>query len=155
MVRDESIIGALMSINPATAGEVHKLRCGDIIKVNVDDDGYVNEMILYYDYAANIVKENVTVGTNGTKDVRMLNSYLYEDKNNYFKLTLNGEPGVNEYEIINASLFKIYRHTVENGKEFIEISDTGSALDFKNAGSGCSEIIVCSRYADAGLLLIR
>lgn len=161
MVRDESIIGALMSINPATAGEVHKLRCGDIIKVNVDDDGYVNEMILYYDYAANIVKENVTVGTNGTKDVRMLNSYLYEDKNNYFKLiqkspdTINGEPGVNEYEIINASLFKIYRHTVENGKEFIEISDTGSALDFKNAGSGCSEIIVCSRYADAGLLLIR
>lgn len=161
LIEDASIIDNLMSINPDLPDTVHKLGCGDVIKAFVDDYGVITEINLLYDYKANILSDNTTVGASAGKELRMLKTNAYSMKRGIIKLTQNSlttsgiELDASEVELINGSLYTIYRYNAEKGSGKMELASLGDIVDYKTSDTGFSEIILCAQYNNPGILIVR
>ena len=91
----------------------------------------------------------------------MLKTNAYSMKSGIIKLTQNSlttsgiELDVSEVELINGSLYTIYRYNAEKGSGKMELASLGDIVDYKTSDTGFSEIILCAQYNNPGILIVR
>ena len=161
IVEDASLIEGLLSIDPDKPGKVHLLKCGDIVKLNINSENVITQIVLHYEYDSNILKENTPVATGDTKATRTLTANVYSEKGGFLQITQNplSKAGVvlsdNEFEIINGSKYHIYKYQNENGREYAKIASLNEIIDYKSSEQSFSQIVVCGQYSNPGIIVIR
>ncbi len=152
-VKDNSVLNAVkFNVDDIKA---HKLVCGDMIRIGLNDKDAIIKIELVYDRAGKRLKGiggNTTVNYDtdvwGTRSV-LANVYSKDGDN--LLITQNSLDGANitvpyeNVETLFAGLFKIYKCYVSRGEYVVEEASVSDIYDYKSMGSSYSKIVVTTQ----------
>lgn len=161
-LKDESVLTNLKSIVPSKAGQTHTLACGDIVKLEIDaENSRVVYIELYYDRKNDCVSKNTAVCTDLTNANRIVNAHVYAKDNGVAYLTqkdfdklAEAVPTIDELEAIKYGSYNIYKYDDSGKKPSISVASASDLIDYKSAGTECTEIVMWSMYTNPGIIVI-